>query len=203
MTNPKIGKLVSVKKNPFYDVRIKSFDIQMGLSPWLDSDIILAAKKEAGDRCGWFKLQSSEWMEPAAALETYRHRVGTEHPISSIRSVVDLKPLRVWKKASVRGSLLLAPIAQLMISMVRYDLEPDLIEKMEDGKRAVVEHKPSQRTIVENLLHWTVTVIPRDGWKTERIFSNETELTRRISAVLERYRGCFRRIRRSRIPIKH
>lgn len=64
MKEPKIGKLVTVKRNPFYDVMIKSFEIQMKLNPWLDGDILLAAKEEAGDRCGWFKLQSSEWMEP-------------------------------------------------------------------------------------------------------------------------------------------
>lgn len=187
MRDPKIGRLVSVKKNPFYDVTIKSFHIQMKLNPWLDDDILLAAKEEAGERCGWFKLQSSEWMDPGKALDIYRHRVGIEHLISSIKSVVNLKPLRVWSKSSVRGSLLLALIAQLQVSMVRYDMEPDIIGKMVDGKMTSVEHKPSAKTIIENLAHWTVTLIPGNGWGIERIYSNETDLTRRISAVLDRY----------------
>ncbi|AYQ55658.1 hypothetical protein BKD89_07630 [Methanomethylophilus alvi] len=193
MKEPKIGKLVTVKRNPFYDVMIKSFEIQMKLNPWLDGDILLAAKEEAGDRCGWFKLQSSEWMEPSEALDIYRHRVGIEHLISSIKSVVNLKPLRVWSRSSVRGSLMLALIAQLQISVLRYDMEPDIIEKMVDGKRTRIEHKPSAKTIIENLIHWTVTLIPRDGWNIERIFSNETDLTREISEILKRYRGCFYR----------
>lgn len=202
MKEPKIGKLVTVKRNPFYDVMIKSFEIQMKLNPWLDGDILLAAKEEAGDRCGWFKLQSSEWMDPAEALDVYRHRVGIEHLISSIKSVVNLKPLRVWSRSSVRGSLMLALIAQLQISMLRYDMEPDLIEKMVDGRRTIVEHKPSAKTIIENLIHWTVTLIPRNEWDVGHIYSNETGLTRRISKILERYRGQFQRFRSLRIPIK-
>ena len=53
------------------------------------------------------------------------------------------------------------------------------------------EHKPSAKTIIENLLHWTVTLIPKDGWKVEHIFSNKTELTKLISDILEQYRGVF------------
>ena len=34
---------------------------------------------------------------------------------------------------------MLALIAQLQISMLRYDMEPDLIEKMVDGRRTIVE----------------------------------------------------------------
>ena len=99
--------------------------------------------------------------------------------------------VRVWSKSSVRGSLLLALIAQLQISMVRYDMKPDIVEKMVDGKMTRTEHKPSAKTIIENLLHWTVTLIPRDGWKVERIYSNETELTKVIFDILEHYRGVF------------
>ena len=182
---------MKVKRNPFYDVMIRSFEVQMKLNPWLDDDILLAAKEEAGERCGWFKLQSSDYLEPEVALDIYRHRVGIEHLISSIKSVVNLKPLRVWSKSSVRGSLLLALIAQLQISMVRYDMQPDIVEKMVDGKMTRTEHKPSAKTIIENLLHWTVTLIPRDGWKVERIYSNETGLTKVIFDILEHYRGVF------------
>ena len=114
-------------------------------------------------------------------------RVGIEHLISSIKSVVKLKPLRVWAEGSVRGSLLLAMISQLMISMVRQDLEPELIEKKEDGKMIIAEHRPSNKAICESLVHWTVTVIPGDGFGTERIFSNESELSGRIHEILKQY----------------
>jgi transposase len=181
---------------------IKSFEVQMRLNPWLDDDLMLAAKEEAGERCGWFKLQSSDWLEPSEALDVYRHRVGIEHLISSIKSVVNLKPLRVWSKSSVRGSLLLALIAQLQISMLRYDMEPEIVEKMIDGKIVRTEHKPSPKTIIENLGHWTVTLIPRDGWNVERVYSNENELTRQFSETFKHYRRCLSGFRRSRNPQK-
>lgn len=92
----------------------------MTLDPWLDTDILKAAGIETGERCGWFKLQCSRRLPPQEALDLYRHRVQVEHLISSIKSVVNLKPLRVWSKESVRGSVLMAMIAQLQISMVRY-----------------------------------------------------------------------------------
>ncbi len=62
MKEPKIGKLVKVKRNPFYDVMIKSFEVQMKLNPLLDDDILLAAKEEAGERCGCFKLWNRMWL---------------------------------------------------------------------------------------------------------------------------------------------
>ena len=200
MKEPKLSKLVKVKRNPFYDVTIKSFEVQMKLNPWLDDDIVLAAKEEAGERCGWFKLQSSDWLEPSEALDIYRHRVGIEHLISSIKSVVNLKPLRVWSKASVRGSLLLALIAQLQVSMLRHDMQPEIVSKNIDGKMVRVEQKPSAKTIIENLVHWTVTLIPKDGWGVERIYSNENDLTRQFSEIFKRYRGRYAGFRHGRNP---
>jgi len=62
-----------------------------------------------------------------------------------------------------------------------------LIEKKEDGKIIIAEHRPSNKTICESLVHWTVTVIPKDGFGTERIFSNESELSGRIHEILKQY----------------
>ena len=187
MAGPKLNKLIKIKKNPFFRVNINSFDVSMTLDPWAEDDILKAAETDADDRCGWFKLQSSRRLASREALDMYRHRVGIEHLISSIKSVVKLKPLRVWTEGSVRGSLLLAMISQLMISMVRQDLEPELIEKKEDGKMIIAEHRPSNKAICESLVHWTVTVIPKDGFGTERIFSNESELSGRIHEILKQY----------------
>ena len=47
MKGPKLGKLVKVKRNPFHHVLIKCFEVQMKFNPWLDDDILLAAKEEA------------------------------------------------------------------------------------------------------------------------------------------------------------
>ena len=185
--NPRIGKLVSVKKNPFYEVKEISCDILMTLDPWLDDDVMKATEANAGEMCGWFKLQCSKRLEPGSVLDIYRHRSGIEHLISSIKSVVKLKPMRVWSGSSVRGSLLLALIAQLIVSMVRHDMEPEAATKWEDGKKVTIHRKPSEKTMCETLSHWTVTIISRTEWRKERIFSNETELSERISEVLKRY----------------
>jgi hypothetical protein len=185
--NPKVSKLVTVKKNPFYEIGNISCDILMTLDPWLDDDVEKAIETNAGEMCVWFKLQCSKRLMPGQVLDLYRHRSGIEHLISSIKNVVRLKPLRVWSRGSVRGSLLLALIAQLIVSMVRHDLEPEAVSKWDDGKRVMVQRKPSERTICETMGHWTVTVISSSEWKKERIFSNETELSERISKVLERY----------------
>lgn len=40
-----------------------------------------------GDRCGFFKLESSFPMEQATVLNVYRSRVAVEHLISLIKSV--------------------------------------------------------------------------------------------------------------------
>ena len=93
----------------------------------------------------------------------YCHRTGIESLISSIKSVVNLKPLRMWNKSSTREAVLLAMIVQLCISTVRFDMEPDIIEKKVHGKLIKLGHKPSESTICKNLLHWTAMLIPRTG----------------------------------------
>ena len=52
-------------------------------------------------------------------------------------------------------------------------MQPGIVLKKLNGKRARVEQKPSAKTIIENLVHWTVTLISKDGWRMECIFSNE------------------------------
>ena len=186
--SPDVKRLVKVTKNPFFDVKVSKVELRMTLDPWLDEDIV----KALGDidpRCGWFKLQCSRPLDSKEALERYRGRVGIEHMTSSVKSVVNLKPLRVWKGSSVRGAMMLAFIAQVCVSMVRHDLEPDVFEKMVDGKMTTIHHRPSTKTICDELSHLTVTYFSRDGWGLDYVISNKTSLTERIFKVLEGYLG--------------
>lgn len=185
--NPDPSKVVKTINNPFIKVKSVKVEVEMTLNPWLEEDVARAIRETEKDDCGWFKLECSKRLTPLQALDLYRHRAGIESLISSIKSVVNLKPLRVWSKASTRGAVLLAMIAQLCISMVRFDMEPDIIEKKVHGKLIKVEHKPSESTICKNLLHWTVVLIPRDGCEIERIFTDENDMTRTISAILDSY----------------
>jgi len=69
----------------------------------------------------------------------------------------------------MRGSLLLALMAQLIVSMIHHNLEPEMVTKWDDGKRAI-PRKPPEKTICETLSHWTVTVIQKTGG-TQSAFS--------------------------------
>lgn len=191
LEDPKPERFVTIKKSPFFEVRSVKCEVSMTLNPWLEEDIAKAISESKGDDCGWFKLQCSKRLPAREALELYRHRATIESLISSIKSIVNLQPLRVWSKSSTRGAILLALIAQLTVSMVRYDLEPEVVRKRIDGKWVDMETRPSVETICRNLVHWTVVLIPKDGFGVGRIYTDENDLTRRISAVLDRYRWCF------------
>lgn len=196
LKDPKPERFVSVKKNPFYEVKSVKCEVSMTLNPWLEEDIAKAISETTDEDCGWFKLECSNPLPPEEALDKYRHRTAVESLISSIKSIVNLQPLRVWSKSSTRGALLLALIAQLTVSMVRYDLEPSIERKKIDGRWVDADVKPSIDTICRNLIHWTVVLIPREGYGVDRIFTDENDLTRRINAIIERYRGCFSLISR-------
>lgn len=186
--DPKPEKLVTVKRNPFYKVKNIRLDFEMTLDPWLEGSLEDAIGQTAGDVCGWFKLQCSKDMDPKKVLDIYRHRSNIEHMISSIKRIVNMKPLRVWAENSPRGAMLLGLISQLVVSMIRYDLEPDKAVKKVEGKIITVDHKPSIATITKELRQWTVVLIPTEGFGVERIFTNETPLTKRISVILDGYR---------------
>lgn len=56
------------------------------------------------------------------------------------------------------------------------------------------DHKPSTATICKNLSHWTVVLIPRDGFNVYRIYTDENDLTAGFQlfwTVIEGVLGCF------------
>jgi hypothetical protein len=69
--DPKPEKLVSVKRNPYYEVKNIKLEFEMTLDPWLESSMEDAIGQIAGDLCGWFKLQSSKRLEMRDALDLY------------------------------------------------------------------------------------------------------------------------------------
>ena len=157
-------------------------------------DVAKVVRETEREDRGWFKPESSKRLTPLQALQTYRHRVGIEALISSIKSVVNLKPLRVWSGPSTRGSVLLGMITQLCVSMVRYDLEPETVERRIDGRVVRTGRKLSSVSICRSLAHWTVVLVPGNRFAVNRVYADENDLTRRISEVLDRYRRCFRRL---------
>ena len=74
-------------------------------------------------REGFFCLVSSENLTLREALETYRKKDSIEKIINSLKNEIVIKPLRVWKDESIYGALLIGFLAQLFISLIRYEHE--------------------------------------------------------------------------------
>lgn len=179
-----LKNLVNYHKNQFVKVKITGFTLKVSLDPWMDIDYEEEARKRISESGGWFKISSSTYLDPAHILQLYRHRVAVEHLISSLKSVVSMAPLRVWKKEHERGALLLGLISQLLISIVRYEMEAEPVEKKVDGKRCVVESKPSFQTICDDLKLWTMTIEFDDGF-ARRHESNRFGCVPKVEKVLE------------------
>jgi len=181
---PRESDFVIRRRNPYAGVDVR-VGVQKLLDPFDPEDNMKAVDELIGDRCGYFKLESSFPMDLATALEVYRSRIAVEHLISSIKSVVKLKPLRVWKTASVNGALLLALTAQLLVSLTIVDLKGTEIERNIHGKRVKTISKPSPRTVAESLGQLTVTYLEGGKSNAGVIFSNFDALNSEIMSILD------------------
>ena len=56
-------------------------------------------------------------------LEIYREKDSIEKIFNSLKNEIQIKPLRVWSDNSIYGAILLGFIAQLFISLMRYEFE--------------------------------------------------------------------------------
>ncbi|AFV25204.1 transposase [Methanolobus psychrophilus R15] len=95
-------------------------------------------------REGFFCLRSSKNLTLKQALQTYRKKDSIEKIIHSLKNEIEIKPLRVWSDASVYGAIIIGFIAQLFISLLRYEFNE-------------LKHK-STKFIKNSLLNLTVTV---------------------------------------------
>ena len=109
-------------------------------------------------REGFFCLVSSEKLTLAEALKTYRMKDAIEKVFQSLKNDINIKPLRVWTTKSLCGAILIGFLAQLIISLMRYDYVP--------------LRQIAPKFIKISLMNLTVTIeIPKSGTK-RRIFSN-------------------------------
>ncbi len=95
-------------------------------------------------REGFFCLKSSKDLTVKQALQTYRRKDSIEKIIHSLKNEIEIKPLRVWSDASIYGAIIIGFIAQLFISLMRYEFKE-------------LKHK-STKFIKKSLLNLTVTV---------------------------------------------
>lgn len=72
-------------------------------------------------REGFFCFTSSENLTLKEALHTYRKKDSIEKLINSLKNEIDIKPLRVWTDNSIYGAIIIGFLAQLIMSLIKYD----------------------------------------------------------------------------------
>ncbi|MDG6244275.1 MAG: IS1634 family transposase [Methanolobus sp.] len=120
--------------------------------------IKLLEEKLITGREGFFCLKSSKNLTLEEALQTYRKKDSIEKIINSLKNEIEIKPLRVWSDASIYGAVIIGFIAQLFISLMRYEFNE-------------LKHK-STKFIKKSLLNLTVTVDFMKGQTKKYIYAN-------------------------------
>jgi transposase len=118
----------------------------------------LLEKSIFNGREGFFMLTSNENLTLHEALMIYRKKDSVEKIMHSLKNEIEIKPLRVWSNKSIYGAILIGYIAQLIISLIRYD-----------NKEL---KKTSTKFIKNSLLNLTVTLEKLKNLKKRRIYSN-------------------------------
>ncbi len=150
--------------NPLVDVR---YDYQTRLAEMDEEAALRLLLDEVIDgREGCFCLTSSRDMPAKEALKIYRSKDAIEKLFHSLKSEIEVRPLRVWSEDAVYGVLLLGFIAQLMISLTRYFVSP---------ARTV-----STKFISSSLENLTLTIVPMDDGRIRRYYSNFDPLNKAI-----------------------
>jgi len=142
--------------NPLVDLK---YQLQTKL-PFLSEKEAFERVKKASitGREGFFCLTSSENLTLEEALFLYREKDSVEKIMHSLKNEICIKPLRVWSTNSINGALLIGYLAQLIISLIRYDNDE--------------LKNTSTKFIKISLSNLTVTVEKINFWKKRRIYSN-------------------------------
>ncbi len=148
--------------NPLVDFEIS---YQTRLASLSDSEARKILKEAAiTGREGFFCLVSNKDLTLSNALQIYRQKDSIEKIFHSLKNEIDIKPLRVWSEHSIYGALILGFLAQLFISLIRF------------------EHKELKHTspkfIKISLMNLTVTVEYLKSGKKRHIFSNYNPISR-------------------------
>ena len=142
--------------NPLIEI---SYEYQTKLKELNDENAKELLKKTIfNGREGFFMLTSSENLTLHKALIIYRKKDSVEKIMHSLKNEIEIKPLRVWSDKSIYGAILLGYIAQLIISLIRYDNK--------ELKRT------STKFIKISLLNLTVTLEKLKNLRKRRIYSN-------------------------------
>jgi len=75
----------------------------------------------------FFCIKSSEDLTLQQALQTYRKKDSIEKIFNSMKNEIEIKPVRVWTEDSIYGALIIGFLAQLFISLIRYEIKEKFI----------------------------------------------------------------------------
>ena len=142
------NELIDIKYS--YQTKLKDISFEEAMR--------IVEKASINGREGFFCLVSSEDLTLQQTLETYRMKDSIEKIINSMKNEIVIKPLRVWKDESIYGALLIGFLAQLFISLIRYEHEE--------------LRKVSTKFIKISLMNLTVTVILHQNGPNNWIYSN-------------------------------
>jgi transposase len=153
--NKKLPKKFRIN-NKLIDVR---YSYQTKLVEMSDQEALeLLREQIINGREGFFCLKSSRNLTPKGALEIYRKKDSIEKIFNSLKNEIEIKPLRVWSDNSIYGAIIIGFIAQLLISLMRFEFEE-------------LKHT-STKFIKKSLLNLTVTVDFQENRNKSYIYAN-------------------------------
>lgn len=105
--------------------------------------------------------------------------LGLINLISSLKRITGIKPIRVWNKDSVDGSMTLALLSEAAIAMARhcmpaYEDSPKEVPEgtIEEDEVPAKKHKPSTESMVRSLSHLTLTRFRNVKGPLKEVLSN-------------------------------
>lgn len=107
---------------------------------------------------GFFAMVSNKDFSLHEALIFYREKDCIEKLINSMKNEIVIRPTRVWTQEEINGSILIAFLAQLVISMLRFKHE--LLRRV------------STKFIRQSLKNFALTIIVGKNGMKRRVFSN-------------------------------
>ena len=162
--------LVDVKTNEFIDFDVK-VSIQQILTEYSEEEKAALVEKYKGRYCGFFHLESSAPLTTLEAIQKYRKRIAIEHAIRSLKNVAGIKPMRVWDDDSITGRMVLALLAEAVLSAIRYEYPADVVAVMRKGIRAIRSHRPDNKSICRMLTQLTATYYRDDNNRNQVVLS--------------------------------
>jgi transposase len=144
-----------------------SYSFQTKLIELSENEAIkLLEDKLITGREGFFCLKSSKNLTLKQALLTYRKKDSIEKIFHSLKNEIEIKPLRVWTDDSIFGAIIIGFIAQLFISLMRYEFTE-------------LKHT-STKFIKKSISNLTVTVDFVKGKAKKYIYANFDAINTRI-----------------------